>query len=294
MDLTNTTAFITGAAQGIGLGIARALARQGSRLALTDIDDTALGEAAAELTELTEVAAFHLDVRDREAYAHVADEAEERLGPVTVLCNNAGLAFPERPADMTYELWDLALDVNLGGVVNGIQTFLPRMIRRGAPAHLLNTASAAGLIGAGVGPMYTSSKFAVVGLSESLRHQLQTAGHPVGVTVLCPGGVATNIAKTSRTLIAAQDGGPDLRRAQDNIDQLMPKVDAAVASFGVPADTVGDLVVEAIGANRLYVLTDRAGIDLITARTQDILSAMPETDPVEGDLDNFRSAVYEQ
>ncbi|MEO3796430.1 SDR family NAD(P)-dependent oxidoreductase [Nonomuraea sp. B10E15] len=293
MDFPNTTSFITGAAQGIGLGIARALARQGGRLAIADIDDAALGEAAAELAELTEVAAFPLDVRDREAYARAADEAEARLGPVTVLCNNAGLAFPERPADMTYELWDLALDINLGGVVNGVQTFLPRMLRRGGPAHIVNTASAAGLIGAGVGPMYTSSKFAVVGLSESLRHQLETAGHPVGVTVLCPGGVASNIARSSRSLVATQHGGPELRRAQDRIDQLMPRIDAAVARFGVPADTVGELVIGAIRANDLYVLTDRAGIDLITARTQAILAAMPATSPVEGDLDHVRGAVHE-
>ncbi|GAA0942560.1 SDR family NAD(P)-dependent oxidoreductase [Nonomuraea longicatena] len=292
MDLIGTTAFITGAAQGIGLGIARALAGHGSRLAITDIDGTALAQAAAELGEQTEVAAFHLDVRDRAAYAQVADEAEGRLGPVTVLCNNAGLAFPERPADMTYELWDLALDINLGGVVNGIQTFLPRMLGRGGSAHIVNTASAAGLIGAGVGPMYTSSKFAVVGLSESLRHQLESAGHPIGVTALCPGGVATNIAKSSRTLVATQSGGPELRRAQGKIDQLMPKIDAAVANFGIPADTVGDLVVEAIRDNRLYVLTDRAGADLVAARTRAILSAMPEADP-SGGLADVRDAVRE-
>ncbi|MFI7610221.1 SDR family oxidoreductase [Nonomuraea terrae] len=299
MELSGATSFITGAAQGIGLGIARALARQGAKLALTDIDDTPLSEAAAELAELTEVAAFHLDVRDRAAYARVAEEAEERLGPVTVLCNNAGLAFPEQPQDMSYELWDLALDINLGGVVNGVQSFLPRMLRHGRPAHIVNTASAAGLIGAGVGPMYTSSKFAVVGLSESLRHQLEAAGHPIRVTVLCPGAVATNIARSSQSLVAAQEGGPELRRAQAGIEQLTPRIDAAVAHFGIPADTFGELVVEAVKADRLYVLSDRAGIDLITARTQAILSAMPEHHPVEvegegegeADLEELRRAV---
>ncbi|MFC4014255.1 SDR family NAD(P)-dependent oxidoreductase [Nonomuraea purpurea] len=275
------------------LGIARALARQGSRIALADLDEDALGTAAAELAGVTEVTAFPLDVRDRDAYARAADEAERRLGPVSVLCNNAGVAFPEQPADMTYELWDLAVDINLGGVVNGVQTFLPRMLRRGGPAHIVNTASAAGLIGAGVGPMYTSSKFAVVGLSEALRHQLEAAGHKVGVTVLCPGGVATNMARSSRTLVAAQRGGAELRRAQARAEELTPKIESALRRFGVPADGVGELVAEAIKANRLYVLTDRTGIDLITARTEAILAAMPQADPVEGDFEGFRDAVHD-
>lgn len=138
------TAFISGGARGIGLGIARAFARAGVKLAIADLDPDSLEAANSELARLTAVETFNLDVRDREAYARVADEVEARLGPVSILCNNAGVAGPTRPS---YEFWDWMLGINLNGVINGIQTFLPRMIERGAVGHIVNTASAAGLVG---------------------------------------------------------------------------------------------------------------------------------------------------
>ncbi|TDC55616.1 SDR family NAD(P)-dependent oxidoreductase [Actinomadura sp. KC345] len=290
--LDGTTALITGGAQGIGLAIARALAQQGGRLALADRDGDALRSAADELSPLTQVETFHLDVRDRAAFAQVADEVEDRLGPVDVLCNNAGIAFPETVDEMTYELWDLALDINLGGVVNGIQTFLPRMLERGAPGHIVNTASAAGLVAA-TGYMYTASKFAVVGLSESLRNQLETGGHPIGVTVLCPGGVATNIANSTRTLVTEQQGGgATFIKAQSRIEELAPKVENILRQAGVSPDSVGALVVDAIKADRLYILTDRAGTDLLTARTEAIIASMPSADPNASTFDDLKNAVH--
>ena len=153
-------------ARGIGLGIARAFAREGTKLALVDIDETALNAARAELSERTSVETFILDVRDREAYVRVADEVEARLGPVSILCNNAGVAASADVAHMTYELWDWVMGINLNGVINGIQTLVPRMIEHKIPAHIVNTASGAGLIAEGSGLQYATSKFAVVGLSE--------------------------------------------------------------------------------------------------------------------------------
>ncbi|GAA3783145.1 SDR family NAD(P)-dependent oxidoreductase [Plantactinospora mayteni] len=293
--IAGTTSFITGAAQGIGLGIARSLARHGSRLALVDIDDSALASAADELAALTEVHTFHLDVRDRAGYARVADEAEARLGPVSVLCNNAGIAFPEAIEDMSYELWDLAVGINLGGVVNGIQTFLPRMLNRDAPGHIVNTASAAGLV-AGVGCMYTAAKFGVVGLSEALRKRLdERSGHRIGVTVLCPGGVTTNIAHSTRAVVAAQRGGDaTFGRAQTRIDEMTPKIDAALRQFGVAPDEVGNMVVRAIEADQFYILTDHAGVELITERTSAILAGIPGTDPVGGSLADFRRTIHDE
>ncbi len=117
-------AFVTGGAQGIGLGIARALARQGVKLAIADVNRPALEAAQAELSALTPTEVFVLDVRDRTAYATVADEAEQRLGPVSLLFNNAGVAGGASVAEMTYEMWDWVLGVNLTGVVNGVQTFV--------------------------------------------------------------------------------------------------------------------------------------------------------------------------
>ena len=124
-DVKGRTAFITGGARGIGLGIAGALARAGIKLAIADIDPDSLAAAKSELAKLTAVETFKLDVRDREAYARVADEAEARLGAVSILCNNAGVAAATR---FTYEFWDWMLGINLNGVINGIQTFVPRML----------------------------------------------------------------------------------------------------------------------------------------------------------------------
>jgi len=138
------TAFITGGARGIGLGIARAFAHEGAKLALVDIDEAALNAARAELGERTSVATFVLDVRDRKAYARVADETEARLGPVSILCNNAGVAGGADVAHMTYEHWDWVMGINLNGVINGIQTFVPRMIEHKIKAHIVNTAPALG------------------------------------------------------------------------------------------------------------------------------------------------------
>lgn len=112
-----------------------------------------------------------LDVRDRPAYARVADEAESRLGPVSILCNNAGVGGGTHVTRLTYEYWDWVMGINLNGVINGIQTFLPRMLERGGGAHIVNTASGAGLAATTSGLLYTTSKFAVVGLSEALRRE---------------------------------------------------------------------------------------------------------------------------
>ena len=140
-------AFVTGGAQGIGLGIARALAKAGAKIAIADVNSAALAVAERELGAVTDVVAASLDVRDRDAYAALADDVETRLGPVTLLFNNAGVAGATSPARMSYETWDWVIGVNLHGVINGIQTFVPRMIERGGDGYVVNTASGAGLVG---------------------------------------------------------------------------------------------------------------------------------------------------
>jgi NAD(P)-dependent dehydrogenase (short-subunit alcohol dehydrogenase family) len=186
-DLRGKVAFITGGAQGIGLGMARALKAEGALLALVDIDQAALDAAAKEL----DAATYVLDVRDRDAYAVVVDDVEANVGPIAILCSNAGVGGGASVTQMTYEMWDWVLGVNNGGVVNGIQTIVPRMVERGE-GHVVNTASGAGLVSTdGTGFMYNMSKYAVVGLSECIRHDLAKRG--IGVSVLCPGPVATDI-----------------------------------------------------------------------------------------------------
>ena len=266
-EIAGRTAFITGAANGIGLGIARAFARAGAKLALADVDAAALGAAQAELAKDTAVETFVLDVRDREAYARAADATESRLGPVTLLCNNAGIALAIPVEQMSYETWDLALGVNLDGVVNGIQTFVPRMCARAAQlggGHVVNTASGAGLATPGSGFLYHTAKFAVVGLSESLRFELQAAG--IGVSVLCPGPVATKILH--HTLRTQPASSPKLAQP------LIEMVDAFLNS-GASPDAVGEMVLRAVRENALYIHTDRIMEAPIQARTKALLDALP-------------------
>jgi NADP-dependent 3-hydroxy acid dehydrogenase YdfG len=144
-DVAGRTAFITGGANGIGLGIARAFAAAGAKVALADIDAAALERAGAELGAVTQVATQVLDVRDREGWVRAADAVEAALGPVSLLFNNAGVAGHAPAVKLTYELWDWSTGINLHGVINGVQTFLPRMVERGAGGHIVNTASGAGL-----------------------------------------------------------------------------------------------------------------------------------------------------
>ncbi len=271
IELAHRSAFITGGANGIGLGIARALAGAGVKLALVDLDAEALQRARAELGATTQVFTAVLDVRDRLAYARVADEAEAALGPVSILVNNAGVAGGAPSDRLTYELWDWGMGINLGGVINGVQTFLPRIIERGAGGHVVNTASGAGLFAQAGNTLYITSKFAVVGMSETLRPELEP--HGIGVTVLCPGPVATGIIertraaqpKVTRSMSAAQRDRAFARNAVMK-DRL---------ANGVEPDAVGDMVLAAIRENRLYVHTDRSSADLIAERTRALLAAMP-------------------
>ncbi|MFI4933564.1 MAG: SDR family oxidoreductase [Caulobacterales bacterium] len=271
-EVAGKTAFITGGANGIGLGIARAFAGAGARLVLVDIDALALERAKAELAGRTPTETFELDVRDRDAYARVADAAEAALGPVSLLVNNAGVAGAAPAVKMTYELWDWGMGINLGGVINGVQTFLPRMAERGGGGHIVNTASGAGLVAAGSGVLYHTAKFGVVGLTEALRTELAPLG--VGCTVLCPGPVATDIIERTRRLQPRRDEplapGPERDSGEDRMRRMTDWL-----ARGVPPDAVGQMVLQAVEQNRLYIHTDRIMYAGIEARTRALLEAMP-------------------
>jgi NAD(P)-dependent dehydrogenase (short-subunit alcohol dehydrogenase family) len=271
-DVAGRTAFITGGANGIGLGIARAFAAAGAKLALVDLDAEALDRAKAELSATTATETHVLDVRDREAYARVADAVEAALGPVSLLCNNAGVAGGAPSHKLTYELWDWGIGVNLGGVINGIQTFLPRMAERGLGGQIVNTASGAGLAEAGSGVLYHTAKFGVVGLTEALRPEL--AAMNIGVTVLCPGPVATDIIARTRQLQPRHRDGLT-SEAREAAARRTGEMTNWLAG-GVPPDAVGQMVLGAVLANRLYVHTDRVMHAAIEARTRALLEAMPE------------------
>lgn len=270
-DVQGRTAFITGGANGIGLGIARSLADAGAKLALADLDTEALDRAKTELQAVTAVETFKLDVRDRDAYASVADAVEGQLGPVSLLFNNAGVAGAVPAGKLTYAHWDWSIGINLNGVINGIQTFLPRMMERGAGGHIVNTASGAGLAATGSGILYCTAKFGVVGLSEALNAELAPAG--IGVTVLCPGPVATGIVERSAET-APKSGVPLTPEQERQAAERRAMVTAALKQ-GTSTAEVGAMVLKAVRENSLYIHTDRMMEPYIQARTKALLEAMP-------------------
>ncbi len=270
-EIANRIAFITGGANGIGLSVARSLARSGAKLALVDLDAEALERARAELGVVTDVFTAVLDVRDRAAYARVADEAEAMLGPVSILMNNAGVAGGAPASKLTYELWDWGMGINLDGVFNGIQTFLSRITTRGQGGHIVNTASGAGLSASPGNTLYCTAKFAVVGLSEVLRAELEQVG--IGVSVLCPGPVATDIIARTRAFqprvtksMSAEQRGKAFAR-----NEVMKNL----LANGVSPDAVGEMVIVAIRENRLYIHTDQSSVERIKARGKALLDALP-------------------
>jgi NAD(P)-dependent dehydrogenase (short-subunit alcohol dehydrogenase family) len=267
-EFDGRTAFITGGAQGIGLGMARALARRGVRIALADINEVALASVLRELSKHVPTQTYVLDVRDRDAFARVANEVAAQLGSVSLLCNNAGVSGAVSPAKMTYEMWDWVMGINLTGVINGIQTFVPRMIAEGIGGHIVNTASGAGLAATSSGVLYTTSKYAVVGLSESLR--LELARYNIGVSALCPGPVATQIIDNTE----AQHPRPD-REVPQYVADIMT-VTKAYLHAGASPDDVGELVVEGIASNSLYIHTDDLMRVPVTQRMEELLRSIPD------------------
>jgi NAD(P)-dependent dehydrogenase (short-subunit alcohol dehydrogenase family) len=272
-DLNGKTAFITGGASGIGFGLAEAFVNQGMNVVIADIEEAALAKAKASLARTSNrVHAIKLDVTDRDAYAAAADEVARVFGNLHVLCNNAGVASRGLVQNASYDDWDWTLGVNIGGVVNGIRTFLPRMLAHKEAGHIVNTSSMAGLGSAPGNVVYSTSKFAVVGLSEGLRKEL--APQNIGVTVLCPAAVKTNFNRSARNRPETlADTGTELT---EEFYELADK------SFdgGTEPRAMGEMTVAAIKADAPYVLPHlemKAGYQ---KKVQDILDAWT-TEPAD-------------
>jgi NAD(P)-dependent dehydrogenase (short-subunit alcohol dehydrogenase family) len=194
-EVEGKTAFVTGGASGIGLGMATAFTGAGMNVVIADLRRDHIENALQALPE-EQVHAIELDVTDREGLARAADEAEQVFGNVHVLCNNAGMGILGPVVDARYDDWDWGLGVLIGGVVNGIQTFLPRLRAHGEGGHIVNTSSMAGVLPIPGAAVYITAKAAVIGLSEALRSEV--AGEGIGVSAFCPGPVQTNIREGGR------------------------------------------------------------------------------------------------
>ena len=267
-NLAGKVAFITGGASGIGLAMARSFRGAGMHVAIADIEEQALAQATASFTPgNTEVIAIRADVTDRDAMARAADETERAFGKVHVVCNNAGVGLSGPLAQMSYADWDWVVGVNLHGVINGVQTFVPRIMAHGEGGHIVNTASLAGQVAVPGFGIYNTTKFAVVGLSETMRAEF--AAHDIGVSVLCPGFVSTNIYTSERNR-------PDALRTQPDADPEPMNLEAYAEFLDSMLDpsVVGDMALHAIQHDEAYIFTHPDIAAGVSGRLQDIQASI--------------------
>ena len=211
-EVAGKVAVITGAADGIGRGMAEAFAAAGMKVVLSDVEEPALAETTQALRDDgADVHAVVTDVSKPEQVQALADESVRRFGAVDVLCNNAGIAMPTPSSwETSLDDWKWIIEVNLMGVIHGVRSFVPIMLEQGSESHIVNTASIAGLVAGGDIASYAVTKFGVVALSEHLYLELEQAGAKTKVSVLCPGFVATNIMDSERNRPADR---PDASRS---------------------------------------------------------------------------------
>jgi NAD(P)-dependent dehydrogenase (short-subunit alcohol dehydrogenase family) len=250
-------AVVTGGGSGIGRALALALAREGAQVVVADIDEADAVETARQVAATgADGLAVRTDVADRWEVEALADRVFERYGATHILCNNAGVVVYGGLESATWEDWQWVVGVNLWGVVHGLLAFLPRMIAGGEGGHVVNTASMAGLIASqGLG-VYNTTKYAVVGLSETLAKDLRPRG--IGVTVVCPMGVATRIRAAGRNRPAA------LRNARGAPEGS----EVTLIGRTLDPEEVAAQTLEAIRAGALYVITHEEALAPLRRRFQ--------------------------
>jgi len=273
-DFKGQVAFITGGASGAGFGQATLFGREGAKIVIADVRGDAIARAVGELKkEGITVHGIQLDITDREAYARAADEVERVFGgPPTLLFNTAGVNNFGPVEKSTYGDFDWLIGVNLGGVVNGMMTFVPRMIRAKRPAHIVTVASLGGFMGSALAAPYSAAKAAVVNLMESYRMSL--AKHDIGVSVVCPANIKSNIAEAVRTR-SDKYGATGYVSNEESIASLH-----SIYKHGMEPLVLAGHIKRAIEENQLYVIPYPEAKELLQMRFKAIVDAVPamETD----------------
>jgi NAD(P)-dependent dehydrogenase (short-subunit alcohol dehydrogenase family) len=247
-DLHGKVAVVTGGASGIGYALARRFGSEGARVVIGDVEAAALDRAVSELRASgADVEGVVTDVTDPAQMQALADAAVSRFGGVHVFCNNAGVGGGGLSWEMPLSTWEWVIGVNLWGVIHGVRTFVPLLMRQ-TEAHIVNTASVAGLVAAPFMGPYNASKHAVVAISETLHHELAMSAPQVKVSVLCPGWVNTKIADSARN------------RPRHLQEGAAPDADAAALlrgfiEQGMPPDEVAAKVLDAMREERFWILT---------------------------------------
>lgn len=257
------TAVITGGGSGIGRGMALAFAREGMQVVVSDVEGDAARAVAAEIVAAGGKAiGVATDVTDLGAVQRLAASAAEAFGTVQVLCNNAGVFVQRRGTEATHQDWQWVLGVNLWGGIHGIETFLPGMLAQSEECHIVNTSSMNGIFPSAISAMYSTSKYGLLGMSETLANEL--AGSNVGISILCPAAVATRIRESERNrpeaLVPSRPAGPHVR--------------SSIYDVSAPLDplAVGELVLNGMRLRQLHIFTDMKIIPFIQARHERMLS----------------------
>jgi NAD(P)-dependent dehydrogenase (short-subunit alcohol dehydrogenase family) len=244
IDFAGRTAFVTGGANGVGIGLVRALLAEGCKVAMADIRQDAIDKALATLDN-NEIMGVQVDVSSRDAMAEAADKVEAQFGPVTLLFNNAGVNLFQTIEESSWTDWDWLMGVNLHGPINGCMTFVPRMIAHGKGGYIVNTASMAGWLANGSPGIYNTTKFAVRGLSESLRYSLAPKG--IGVSCVCPGLVKSYI-------YASDDIRPATLMADAKpVDEEHVKRLAGLHDVGMEPDVIAARILQGMRENQAYI-----------------------------------------
>jgi len=271
-EVKGRTAFVTGAASGIGLGIARALANAGANVMLADLNQERLEEAKKSIGHAGHVDTVILDVTDREGFKRAADATEKRFGKVHILVNNAGVGILGPVALATYDDWDWGLGVNLGGVINGLVTFMPRIKAHGEGGQIVSTASKAAIVPIPNSAIYTTAKCAIMGLTESIRSELEADN--IGISAFCPGPVQTNIRESAKLRPEKYRAGSGYKEFEA---QMATRPNAGV---WMSPEEVGERVLLGIRRNDLYILTHPEFRDGFKSRAEAILASFPE-EPID-------------
>jgi NAD(P)-dependent dehydrogenase (short-subunit alcohol dehydrogenase family) len=275
-DLEGKTAFITGGGSGVALGQAKVFSEEaGMRVVIADIRQDHLDHALAYFAAKGRpVHAIRLDITDRKAYQSAADEAERVFGPVDLLCNTAGVSQFGPIEQATDDDWDWQIDVNVKGMINGIQTFMPRMIKRGAGGHIVNTASMSAFVALPNTGIYCTTKYAVRGLSESLRLELEK--YNIGVSLLCPGGVNTNIHES----VLSRQGKYGSTGYYGADPEVFKRLKSVIESGIDPID-LARIVLTAVRRNDFWILPYPEFIPTLEKYNEQVIAALQqyENDP---------------
>lgn len=277
------TAFVTGGASGIGLALAKAFRGAGMNVVVADASRAHIDAARAELGGPGGGVHFiELDVTDRAGWARAADEAERELGPVHLLCNNAGVNIVRDINEATFEDFDWLTSVNYGGTVNGVLTFLPRMKAHGEAAHIVNTSSIAGVeAGPGVG-VYAATKFAIRGFSEGLRYDL--APHGINVSVILPGTVDTKLYESEAHRQARFEGAPD--ESISDVRARGSELFRKVLPMGMDPNVLAERVLRGIRNDAFYIFPHVEVEPDVRAAYDEMLAAFTD-DPADPELEKL-------